>query len=65
MEKESIQKLSLDELHVLLSGKSLELLKLVEEKKEPIVIRNKGQEIEIIQSIIDSRKNSMGNQSTR
>jgi len=46
----------LEELYTLLSKISLDLIKLVEEKKDRLTIRNKGREIEALQSQIDKKK---------
>jgi hypothetical protein len=61
MEKNPLEDLPLEKLHTLLSEAASDLIKLVEEKRDGITIRNKSREIEALQSQIDKRKgNIMG-----
>jgi len=56
METSRAQEMSLDRLSALLAEATKELLKLVEEKKDELVIRNKGREIEMLCSLLERKK---------
>ena len=56
METSRAMEMSLDQLSALLAEATKELLKLVEEKKDELVIRNKGREIELLCSLIEMKR---------
>jgi hypothetical protein len=58
MEKKPIEDLTLDELCVVLSEATLELLKLIEEKADGFAILSKKKEVENLQAVIQKKKGS-------
>ncbi len=48
--------LSLEKLYALLSQTTLEFIKMIEDRRDGLIIKNKGREIETIQFHIDKKK---------
>ena len=61
METSRAQEMSLDQLSALLAEATKELIKMVEEKEDELVIRNKGREIEMLCSLIERKKDYKNN----